>query len=126
MWAQFLIPRGRITANGFGPALALGEARGKWIELTLVIERVIEQQSLAVKIEGSQDGQTWGEKGLIEFPQKFYEGASVLRLDLGAYPDVKYLRASWKVNRWGRGEPVPQFDAYLFGEAVSAVALDSR
>ncbi len=112
--------------NGTGASCELGAAQGGWIELTLVIEQVIEQQSLAVRIEGSEDGESWREKPLAEFPQKFYSGASVLRLDLGACPEVKQLRASWKVNRWGRGEPNPRFDAYLFAEAVRPVALDSR
>lgn len=125
-WAQFLIPRGRLTANGVGEEFALGGAQGGWLELTLVIERVIEQESLAVSLEGSADGETWMEKPLVEFPQKFYAGTSVVVVNLGLQPEVSRVRARWKVNRWGRGEPKPEFDVYLFGEQASSVALDSK
>ena len=31
-------------------------------------------------------------------------------LDLAAAPDVKFVRAHWEVNRWGRGSETPMFE----------------
>ena len=40
-------------------------------------------------------------------------------LDLTDRPDVKYLRAKWRVNRWGKGDPKPLFTLYLFAQDMS-------
>jgi hypothetical protein len=40
-----------------------------------------------------------------------------MTIDLSAHPDVKYLRAKWQVNRWGKGDPKPLFTVYLFAQA---------
>jgi hypothetical protein len=31
---------------------------------------------------------------------------------------VKFLRAKWQVNRWGKGDPRPLFGVYLFAQAM--------
>jgi hypothetical protein len=31
-------------------------------------------------------------------------------LDLIPHPEVKFLRAHWEVNRWGRGDETPMFE----------------
>jgi hypothetical protein len=126
MFEQFLMPKMVVAGNGVGAAVALGTARGGVLQLTLEILSVIEQQSLEVRLEGSVDGETWGEKPLAAFPQKFYAGASVMVCDLGAHADVQFVRASWKANRWGRGVLVPRFEVYLFAESIASVALDSK
>jgi len=82
--------------------------------MTLGITRIIEQQSLDLSIWGSADGVDWGTKPLASFPQKFYCGTYQLALDLYDHPEVKYIRAKWQVNRWGKGDPRPLFAFYLF------------
>jgi hypothetical protein len=37
-----------------------------------------------------------------------------MAIDLAQHPDVKYLRAKWQVNRWGKGDSKPLFGIYLF------------
>jgi len=96
------------------------------LQLTLAIEKTIEQQSIEVRLEGSLDGEVWLEKPLFAFPQKFYEGVSVMVCDLGGQPEIGFVRASWRVNRWGRGVLKPDFEVYLFAESVASVALDSK
>lgn len=123
-FAAFLIPRQHITANGQGPAVARPEL--DLIQLTLGIETSQEQQSLDVFVEGSADGETWLDKPLAVFPQKFYAGISAVLCDLAAHPDVRHLRARWRVNRWGRGEPTPSFTVYLFAEGMPSTELDSK
>jgi hypothetical protein len=114
---DFLIPRGRITKTGTGNALRLPLGTGRLL-LTLEILGIREQQSLDLVIEGSEDGQVWLEKALLEFPQKFYCGASAMVLAPEDFPNVQYLRARWKTNRWGRGEGGAEFDLYLFVEPI--------
>jgi hypothetical protein len=55
---------------------------------------------------------------VISFPQKFYCGTYQILLDLSSHADVKYLRAQWQVNRWGKGDPKPLFAVYLFAQEL--------
>ncbi len=126
MFHHFLIPKSVLMGNGSGVAIALGDAAGRMLQLTLVIDAVIEQQSLEVHLEGSLDGETWIEAPLAAYPQKFYIGSSVMICDLAAHPEIRFVRATWKANRWGRGVLKPRFGVYLFAEPVASVALDSK
>jgi len=111
MLDTFLVPeKTRATAKGESPAVALSTAAHRVFLLTLTITSVIEQESLDIGIFGSPDGTTWAAKPLETFPQKFYRGQHPMLLDLRQQPDVKFLRAKWDVNRWGRGEPTPMFE----------------
>ncbi len=126
MTVAFLIPKTVLKANGSGVPVELGAARGGGLQLTLEILSVVEQESIEVRLEGSEDGATWSEKPLAAFPQKFYAGAWAIFCDLSTHPEVAHIRASWKVNRWGRGSLEPEFELYLFAESVASVALDSK
>jgi hypothetical protein len=117
MLPQFLLQETTIRTDGTSSDIDLGEQLGGTLLLTLGITRIIEQESLIVSIWGSADGTDWGAKPLVSFPQKFYCGTYQVALDLGDHPTVRYLRAKWQVNRWGRGEPKPLFTLYLVAEA---------
>lgn len=123
MLPNFLLPESVSREDGSGPAMDLDGLQGKVISLTLGITRIIEQESLDVAVWGSPDGNDWGAKPLIAFPQKFYCGTYTVLLDLSSTPDVRYLRAQWKMNRWGRGEQKPMFDFYLFADLVKEPVL---
>jgi hypothetical protein len=106
----FLVPeRTVVNAKGDGPALNLSEAASRVFLLTLDITNIIEQEALDVSVYGSGDGATWGGKPLAAFPQKFYRGEHPLLLDLTGHAEVKFVRAHWEVNRWGRGTETPMF-----------------
>lgn len=120
MLPTFLLEEQVVRANGSGPAIDLGANRPGLVSLTMGITRVIEQESLDVAVYGSADGEAWGAKPLMAFPQKFYCGVYTLLLDLGANPDVRYVRVDWKVSRWGRGEQTPLFGFYVFAQAAAA------
>lgn len=110
----FLVPEKTIAkAKGDGPAVDVSGAASRVFLLTLHIASVIEQESLDLSILGSADGTTWAPKAIDTFPQKFYRGQHPLLLDLGAHPEVKFLRAHWEVNRWGRGDGVPMFEFHI-------------
>jgi hypothetical protein len=44
-------------------------------------------------------------------------------LDLSQQPDVKFLRAHWEVNRWGRGPEKPMFEFQVQAKEVPAEML---
>src|SRR5262250_1982721 len=111
MLELFLVPEKTVaTAKGDGAAVDVSGAEGRVFLLTLNITDIIEQESLDVSIQGSSDGATWAPKPLAAFPQKFYREEAPLLLDLSAKPEVRYIRAHWEVNRWGRGTETPMFE----------------
>ena len=118
----FLVPEKTVAnAKGDGPSLDVSAAASRVFLLTLDITNILEQQALDVSIYGSADGATWGPKALIAFPQKFYRGQHPLLLDLTTSKDVKFIRAHWEVNRWGRGTSIPMFE---FALAIREVPPD--
>ena len=102
----------------------ISAAQNRVFLLTLNIVEVIEQESLDVSVFGSADGSAWGEKPLEAFPQKFYRGQHPLLLNLGQHAEIKYLRAHWEVNRWGRGAETPKFEFSLALREVPADMLE--
>ncbi len=119
MLPEFLLPETTVRDVGTSPELNLGEQQGGTLILTLGITRIIEQESIDISIWGSADGTDWGTKPLATFPQKFYCGTYQIVLDLSERPELKYLRAKWQMNRWGKGDPKPLFTIYLFVQAMS-------
>ena len=124
---SFLVPEKTvITAKGDGAPVEIGGAGHRVFLLTLRISKIVEQESLDIGIWGSADGANWGEKAVIAFPQKFYTGEHPLLLDLIATPDIKFLRAHWEVNRWGRGSEVPMFETTLLVREVPKEVLAAK
>ncbi len=106
-----LVPEKTVVyEKGDGPALDISAAGTKIFLLTLRITRIVEQESLDVSVWGSADGTNFGTKALASFPQKFYTGEHPLLLDISGQPEIKFLRAHWEVNRWGRGAEPPTFE----------------
>jgi hypothetical protein len=114
MLPQFLLSETTVREAGASPDLQIADQAGGTLILTLGITRIIEQESLDVSIWGSSDGVDWGTKPLASFPQKFYCGTYQIVLDLADRPEIKYLRAKWQMNRWGKGDPKPLFTVYMF------------
>jgi hypothetical protein len=110
----FLLPEFVMREDGHGASIALDSSEHKTVLLTLGITQIVEQESLDVAICGSADGETWQQ--LCAFPQKFYCGTYSLVLDLARYPNIREIRAQWKMGRWGRGDQKPLFGFYLFAE----------
>jgi hypothetical protein len=123
MLPVFLLPETTVREAGNGSELNLGESQGRTVLLTLGITRIIEQESLDVSIFGSADGNEWGTKPLISFPQKFYCGTYQILLDLTQHPDVKFLRVKWNAQRWGKGDSKPLFGFYVFAQEMRQQVL---
>lgn len=109
-----------VNTKGDGATLDVSSA-GLVFLLTLDITDIIEQESIDVSIYGSTDGAAWSPKSIASFPQKFYRGQHPLILDLNEHPGVKFLRAHWEVNRWGRGTETPMFE---FGVSIKEIPPD--
>ena len=109
MLDAFLVPEITVEAEGESQPIALGDNAGKTYLLTLAIIKIVEQESLDVSVWSSTDGNDWGTKPLIAFPQKFYQGIHQIFLDLHEKPEIKFLKTKWGVNRWGVGSQTPQF-----------------
>jgi hypothetical protein len=113
MVSKFLLPESVARQDGAGAEIALEADRGKPLLLTLGIHCTVEEESLEISVWGSPDKRNW--KLLQVFPQKFYCGTYSLPLDLKCHPEVRFLKAQWRMNRWGAGETPP-----LFGFSLAA------
>jgi hypothetical protein len=110
-----------VSAKGDGASVDISGAGHRVFLLTLNISNIVEQESIDVSIYSSSDGAAWSPKSIVSFPQKFYRGQQPLLMDLTEHPDVKFVRAHWEVNRWGRGTETPMFE---FGVTVKEVPSD--
>jgi hypothetical protein len=119
---KFLIPQGTVLiGKGETEALDLGESHEKHLLLSLAISEVVEQESLDLALYGSTDGATWSDKPLASFPQQFYPGETPLLADVGG---VRFVRAHWEANRWGRGSMETMFKVSLRVREVPREVLD--
>src|SRR5271165_5874610 len=112
-----------ITAKGDSEPLDISAAANPAFLSTLVITKIVEQESIELSFFTSADGATWEAKPVASLPQKFYVGEYPLLVDLSKASGAKFLRAHWEVNRWGRGPVTPNFEASLRVREVSAALL---
>ncbi len=114
-----------LDSNSAGDAIEIAESVSRTFFCVLSITDQIEQESLDVSIWGSPDGQEFGKLPLLRFPQQFYIGATKMVLDVSLRPEVKFIRARWDVNRWGRVSPMPRFIASLQLEEIPPMSRDT-
>lgn len=98
-----------LTANGDGASFDLAASATRTFLCSMQISTQIEQESVEISVWGSADGVTWGPKPLLIMPQRFYKGETQMVLDVSQQPDVRLIRARWKLFRWGRVTPHPMF-----------------
>ena len=121
-----LIPANtRLDSNADTAPLNISETLSRTFFCTLIVTDQIEQESLDVSIWGSPDGQDFGKRPLLKFPQQFYRGATKMVLDVSLRPEIKFLRARWELNRWGRVSPTPMFVAGLQLEEIPPMSRDT-
>jgi|SRR5215467_12788649 len=117
-----LIPANtKMEANGDGASLDISQSATRTFLCVLTVSDQIEQESLDVSIFGSADGEKWTPKPLLKLPQQFYQGTTKMVLDLSLRQEIKFIRARWELNRWGRGAPLPMFVAGLELSEVPAM-----
>lgn len=119
-----LVPAGtRVDQNGDGAAVNVSASATRTFLCTMLISDQVEQESLDVSIFGSADGETWPAKPLLKLPQRFYRGETRAVLELDLRPEVKFIRAHWDLNRWGRVAPEKMF---AFGLRLAEVPAMPR
>lgn len=106
-------PQSKLESNADGEAVDISATTTRTFLCELSVTDQIEQESLDVSLWGSADGQDFGKKPYLKIPQQFYRGTTKMVLDLSLRPEVRFLRARWEVNRWGRVAPTPMFVAGL-------------
>ena len=109
-----LIPaQTKLESTADGQTFDISATTTRTFLCELTVSDQIEQESLDVSLWGSADGQDFGKKPYLKFPQQFYRGTTKMVLDLSLRPEVRFLRARWELNRWGRVAPTPMFVAGL-------------
>ena len=125
MLDAFLVPaKTVVTAKGDSDSLDIGSVSVRSFLLTLSVAAVVEQEAIEVSVFTSADGTAWDAKPIAALPQKFYVGQYPLLVDLAEAPQVKFVRAHWEVNRWGRGSTQPSFEIAIRWREVPREMLD--
>jgi len=119
MLPGFLIHETTVRESGESGLFSLEEYRDHNLMLTLGITHAMEQESLDVDLFASPDGKKWSAMPIASFTRKYYCGTYQMLLSGNENPFVK---AVWKVNRWGRGEGRPFFKFYLFAQEARVCA----
>jgi hypothetical protein len=102
-------PSTLVEANGDGQPVDVTASSTRTFFCLMLITDQIEQESLDISIWGSADGEAWGTHPILKLPQGFYRGQTRAVLELTMRPEVKFIRAKWELNRWGRVAPTPMF-----------------
>jgi hypothetical protein len=126
MKLNLIPPDTRMEGGGDGASFDISTSATRTFLCHLTVTEQIEQESLDVSIYGSADGETWTKKPLLKLPQQFYRGITKLVLDVSHRPEVKFIRARWELNRWGRGAPLPMFVAGLELVEVAPMSGQTR
>jgi hypothetical protein len=115
-----------VEENGDGAKIDISGSVTRTFFCHLYITHQIEQESLDVSIWGSVDGEAWGTHPILKLPQQFYRGETRAVLELSFWPDVKFIRAHWELNKWGRGAPLPVFEMGLHLAEIPAMNLRAQ
>jgi len=119
MLPNFLVQETTVRESGESPVLSLESSNDSGLLMTLGITHATEQESLDVDIYTSKDGRKWASVPIASFTRKYYCGTYQLLLSRLEGP---FLKAVWRVNRWGRAEEPPFFRFYVFTEEARARA----
>jgi hypothetical protein len=111
----------KVEDNGEGEKVDVNASSTRTFFCVMVISDQIEQESIDVSIWGSADGENWGAHPLLKLPQRFYRGETRAVLELVLVPEIKFIRARWDLNRWGRVAPLPMFRVGLRLQEVPAM-----
>lgn len=111
----------RVEENGEGEKVDVSASSTRTFFCVMIITDQIEQESIDVSIWGSADGENWGAHPILKLPQSFYRGDTRAVLELVLVPEIKFIRARWELNRWGRVAPLPMFRVGLRLQEVPAM-----
>jgi hypothetical protein len=113
MELDLISPDTIVETNGDGEKFDISASNTRTLYCLLEITAQLEQESLDISIWGSEDGENFGTHPILKLPQQFYRGETRAVLELSYRPEVKFIRAHWDLNRWGRVAPLPKFQMGL-------------
>ena len=113
-----------LESNGEGQSFDISSSASRTFLCRLTVTEQLEQESLDVSLWGSADGQDFGKRPLLKIPQQYYCGVTKMVLDISIRTEVRFLRAKWELNRWGRVAPTPMFVAGLQLEEIPPMSRD--
>ncbi len=127
---KYVVPECAAHSDGYGPIFKLSSLeRAKLLVLSLAINCVLEHEALFVSVWGSLDGENWGTAALVSFPPKHYCGSYSTLLNLVTHPEIRYIRAQWRMQRLKNTTKQPMFGFYVSveqsGARISARSIDS-
>jgi hypothetical protein len=121
-----LIPAGtRLTHDGESAPFDITASATRTFLCKMEITAQIEQESIEISVWGSADGSSWGKTPLLIMLQRFYKGETSQILDLSQRPEIRHIRARWKLVRWGRVTPHPMFELSFTAAEIPAFARQS-
>jgi hypothetical protein len=112
----------KLESSGTGEPFDISSSESRTFLCRLTVSEQLEQESLDVSIWGSPDGLEFGKTPLLKIPQQFYRGTTKMVLDISLRTEVRFLRAKWDLNRWGRVSPTPLFVVSLTLEEIPPMA----
>jgi len=118
-------PQTKLESNADGQAFEISATTTRTFLCQLTVTEQLEQESLDVSLWGSADGQDFGKRPYLKIPQQFYRGTTKMVLDLSLRPEVRFLRARWELNRWGRVAPTPMFVVGLTLTEIPPMSQDT-
>ena len=118
-------PQTKLESTADGQPFDISATTTRTFLCELTVTDQLEQESLDVSLWGSVDGQDFGKKPYLKIPQQFYRGTTKMVLDLSLRPEVRFLRARWELNRWGRVAPTPMFVAGLTLTEIPPMSQDT-
>lgn len=111
---RYVVPECAACSDGCGPVFELSSSeRGKLLIVTLAITCVLEYETLFVSIWGSPGAETWGTAPLASFTPKHYCGVYSILLNLASRPNIRYIRADWRMQRWKSRSKEVMFDFWI-------------
>lgn len=126
MELDLISPDTIVEKNGDGEKFDISASNTRTFYCLLLITAQLEQESLDISIWGSEDGEAWGTHPILKLPQQFYRGETRAVLELTLRPEVKFIRAHWDLNRWGRVAPLPKFQMGLHLTEMPAMPQQVR
>lgn len=127
---SYFVPECAGHSDGYGPIFELSSLeRAKLLVLTLAINGVLEHEALFVSVRGSLDGENWATAALVSFPPKHSCGLYSTLLNLVTQPDIRYMRAQWRMQRLKSTTRQLMFGFYVSveqsGARITARSIDS-
>jgi hypothetical protein len=119
---QLIPPGSQLAEGGDGDIFDLAFSATRTFLCTMAISAQLEQESVDLSVWGSQDGENWEKRPLLIMPQRFYKGETSQILDLSLQPEIRFIRAKWKLVRWGRVSPHPMFVLGFIAREIPAFA----